>query len=190
LVWSLTWGQSLGSDGLTFHDKVEQVAVLGVTFGDDGVFGFERDLLDAVCDLGALVVVKTLEDLDGSKEVLVLVSLALCGILHDMVECVPVEFPEDAIILGNDGGSSWSVIKESELTKGFTCLVVSHLLWLGLAWKEKEAVEVTSIDNVKDFSLVALFDDFLILLDLALFHGVEHDVQLLLTKSCEHEVSG
>ena len=60
----MTWGQSLGGDGLAFNDKVEPVAVLGVTLGDDGVFSLERDFLDAVSDLGALVMVKTLEDLN------------------------------------------------------------------------------------------------------------------------------
>ena len=64
MVWCLTWGQSLGGDGLAFNDKVEPVAVLGVTLGDDGILSLERDFLDAVCDLGALIVIETLEDLN------------------------------------------------------------------------------------------------------------------------------
>merc|ERR1712176_73372 len=106
-----------------------------------------------------------------------------------MVECRSIKLPEFAVFSSGDGCGSRCVIEKSKLSEGFTWLVVSDLLWLGLSWEKKPAVELTVIDDVKDISFIALFDNFLIFLSFALFHGIKHDVQLFITECLEHKVA-
>ena len=67
-------------------------------------------------------------------------------------------------------------------------LVCFHLLaWCFLSVEDLEASKVARIADIKDVSLVALLDDLLVLLNFALFHGVNDDGEIFLGESFEHE---
>jgi len=79
--------------------------------------------LDSVSDLGALVVVNTLQDGHTLQEVFVLGALSLRGVLHDMVKRISVQLPQGTLCLRLDCGRTWRIVKESKLSKGVTWLI-------------------------------------------------------------------
>ena len=53
-----------------------------------------------------------------------------------------------------------------------------------------EAIKLSFLNNVENVSLISLFNYHLFLLDLAFFHGINNDLELLFTKCLEHECLG
>ena len=91
---------------------------------DDSLACRETELFNCVCDLASFVVVYCLQDRHRAQEVLILVTLVLCGIFHDVIEGVTVQLPECHGALGNDRGGSWRIVEQGQLTEGVTLLVV------------------------------------------------------------------
>ena len=68
--------------------------------------------------------VHVLEDRHGRQELLILFSLFLGGVFHNVVEGLAVEDPEEGLGLRLNGGGSWRIVKQCKLPKDITNLVL------------------------------------------------------------------
>ena len=95
LLRGLACVEGLGGNSLTRNDDVENIALF--TFLNDTGLCLEGLFLDGVANLASLIRIDTLQDWHTGKEILVLGSLLLGSILHDVVEGVPVKLPQSTV---------------------------------------------------------------------------------------------
>lgn len=100
--------EALGRDSLPFDKKIEVIA--SITLADDRCTGAVTLLFNSISNLAPLIMVHCLQNRYRLQEVFILVTLVLRGILHDVIERVPVELPKRASGFGDDCCSSWGVI--------------------------------------------------------------------------------
>ena len=100
---------SLGSDCLTILDNIEVIAL--VTFLNDQVVRLELFLFEGIRQLASLVVVHALEDLNSAQELLILLSLLLSCILHNVIESVSIQRVQLTLLRGSDRCCTRCVVK-------------------------------------------------------------------------------
>ena len=108
--------------GLTIDDEVELVSI--VAFINDEVIFIKIFLFKCICDLQPLIRIHGGQDIHTGEEGFVLRSLSRGCILHDVVEGVSVQAPNDTVSLGKNGCCSWCVIEKCQLSKAISWLVV------------------------------------------------------------------
>ena len=113
----LALDSGLGLDGLgrSFHDEIEPVACLALS--DDELVLLVDLLLETVADLVLLVAVQSGEDVDLAEKDVVLLSVLDGGLLDYGIEGVSVETEAGGLFLGCDGGGSWGVVHQSQLSE-------------------------------------------------------------------------
>ena len=116
------FGGLLQGYGLTIDDEVELVSI--VAFINDEVIFIKIFLFKCICDLQPLIGIHGRQDIDTREEGFVLRSLSRGCILHDVVEGVSVQAPNDTVSLGKNGCRSWCVIEKCQLSKAISWLVV------------------------------------------------------------------
>ena len=100
-----------------------------------------------------------------------------------MVEGGPIESEELACSLALDGGGSWSIVHEGQLTKELSRFVGLEVGLLAI--DDLEAVKVSLIDDVKRISLLPLSDDRLTWLSCHFFHSIDDNAQIFLIEGLE-----
>lgn len=107
------------------HYKVEDIALLSLS---DDHFSFLKPLFfESIRNFGAFVHIHVFEDFNLLKESIVLLPFSLCCFFYNKIEGCSVKRPELTVGFGYNRCCSWSIEEESQLTKGFTCLVASQI---------------------------------------------------------------
>lgn len=148
-------GLSLEGQGFALQDQVETVPDFSLL--DDGLILSVVISPECISDLRPLVGVHLLEYGYRRQELLIFKAFLCGGILHDVIERVPVQLPHDALAPRSDRGSSRRVIQEGQLPEALAGLVLSQLNPF------PGAVEGALLHDEEAIALVALPDEHLAL---------------------------
>jgi hypothetical protein len=107
---------------LPIDDEVELISIVALINYE--VIFVKYFLFKCICDLQPLIRIHGGQNVDTREEGFVLRSLSRGCILHDVVEGVPVQSPNDTVALSKNGCRSRCVIEKCQLSKAITWLVV------------------------------------------------------------------
>ena len=127
----LAWLKGLGGDGLSAHDEIEDVTSLSLS--DNVVSCLIPFFFNGIGQLGSFVSVHVLQDSHFLEEKLILVSLSLGRVLHNVVESASVEGPQVSVGLSGDSSGTGSVVQQGKLTESFSWHVVLQESGLSVA---------------------------------------------------------
>ena len=97
-----------------------------------------------------------------------------------MIECVPIQFPDEIWCLCCDGGCARNIIEKSKLTEGFTWLVDFEVGGSIARFENLGAVKWSTLENVHAVTFVTLFDDGVALRTLNFFNCIDNSLELLI----------
>ena len=100
-----------GCNGSSFLKKEEIVAWL--TFLDNHVVLLESMFNKCIGEFRSFIRLHGLENWNRLQESFIFFSTFLCSAFHDMIECIPVEFPKHRSFISCDCCCSWGVVKKS-----------------------------------------------------------------------------
>jgi len=112
-------------------------------------------------------------------------SFLLWRVLHDMVKCISVEYPEQAIWLSFDRCSSRCIVQKSQLSKDVTRAIFFQEL--GCAINDLVARESTWLHDIELISWRSFLNDGVALCHLLLVHGINNHSEVVLVQAHKHE---
>ena len=118
----LAWLKSLGGLGLARHDHEEAVTLC--TLSDHILALFEPFLADGISQFRSLIRLHVLQNADLDEKFLILVSLLLGRVLHNVIEGASVERPQLRRLRSSNVRSSGSVVQQGKLSKRLSRHVV------------------------------------------------------------------